>query len=289
MYNSSSLALGGKSFMKAQGGAASNEGGYFVGNGGANDAGLQGSPTNQKTSKSPTDHRSLLPVVVRQIHSADNQNGEDQFWVDGREIAQVTAVGLVTKLSEQSTFVSFYLDDGTGKIQVRMFFDEAQRESIVESSYVRVFGRVRTHANQRGIIAFKIANLIDHNEITYHTLEVLFVHCHNTNSQAHNGLSSKHSNVTPMRMNGANTSNGYQSSTKLDMMFDEKPSNLGALENSVLDFIRTYGSPSGPSVDEITIGLRIYDRLSVCRALETLSTEAFLYTTIDDQHYQIIS
>lgn len=88
-------------------------------------------PFHVQTSKSPTDHRSLLPVVVRQIHSADNQNGEDQFWVDGREIAQVTAVGLVTKLSEQSTFVSFYLDDGTGKIQVRMFFDEAQRESIV--------------------------------------------------------------------------------------------------------------------------------------------------------------
>jgi hypothetical protein len=49
-----------------------------------------------------------------------------------------------------------------------------------EGMYVRVVGHLRSFANKRSVVAFRIQPITDSNEITYHYLETLYVHLGNT-------------------------------------------------------------------------------------------------------------
>ena len=49
---------------------------------------------------------------------------------------------------------------------------------IRENIYVRVFGHIRAFAGKRSVVAFRIAPLLDMNELTTHILEVIYAHAY---------------------------------------------------------------------------------------------------------------
>lgn len=53
---------------------------------------------------------------------------------------------------------------------------EEQTLPMRENTYVRVFGNVRSFANKRSMVAFKIQPVVDMNELTAHLLEVIYCH-----------------------------------------------------------------------------------------------------------------
>tara|TARA_B100000795_G_scaffold243470_1_gene207403 strand:+ start:799 stop:1113 length:315 start_codon:yes stop_codon:yes gene_type:complete len=52
--------------------------------------------------------------------------------VDGKDLHQVTIVGLITHADEQNTNLQYTVDDGTDSINVKMWIDAATDEAAME-------------------------------------------------------------------------------------------------------------------------------------------------------------
>lgn len=133
--------------------------------------------------------QTLTPVTIRQLYNATQQQPEDIFKVDGKELNQVTIVGQIMSSQIQSTNLELLIDDSTGKIEVRQWLEpdeggnnslEDQRAQFKEGVYVRVVGHLRAFQQKRSIMAFRIQPIDDWNEITFHLLEAIHVHLFNT-------------------------------------------------------------------------------------------------------------
>jgi len=80
-----------------------------------------------------------------------------------------------------STNTIYYIEDGTGSIEVRIWIDSNDNDMALQSSqygenmYIRAIGSVRVFNNKRSIMAFHIHLIEDFNEITAHFLEVVKV------------------------------------------------------------------------------------------------------------------
>jgi replication factor A2 len=76
-----------------------------------------------------------MPVTIKQLFKATQAHPDDGFKVDGKELSQVpkylqlliilqlTLVGIIMNIQEQSTNINFVIDDSTGKIEVRFWVD----------------------------------------------------------------------------------------------------------------------------------------------------------------------
>jgi hypothetical protein len=81
-----------------------------------------------------------------------------------------------------STMTIYKLDDGTGVVEVRLWNDsddnaeQASAAPVAEGTYVRVFGNLRVFQGKTNVVAFAVRPITDFNEVTYHSLEAIFVH-----------------------------------------------------------------------------------------------------------------
>ncbi|KAF2094905.1 replication protein A, subunit RPA32 [Rhizodiscina lignyota] len=157
----------------AQGGAG---GGGFMG-------GSQTSPSGEKNYTKD----SLRPVTIKQLMEAEQISDQD-FKSDGAEITQVTIVGQIRNVAQQTTNVTYKLDDGTGSIEVKQWTDseavnnEDSNESskLAENMYVRVWGKLKSFNTKRHLGATCIRPITDYNEVSYHLLEAAVVHLYFT-------------------------------------------------------------------------------------------------------------
>jgi len=130
--------------------------------------------------------QTLTPITIRQLYNATQQQPEDIFKVDGKELNQVTLVGQIVSSQIQSTTLELLIDDSTGKIDVKQWLEpdegngDAHRSQFKEGVYVRVVGHLRAFQQRRNIMAFRIQPIDDWNEITFHLLEAIHVHLFNT-------------------------------------------------------------------------------------------------------------
>ena len=66
--------------------------------------------------------QSLIPMTIKQLQNAPaNANGEQGFTVAGKELHQVTIVGIIVTADEQNTNLQYTVDDGTGTIVAKMW------------------------------------------------------------------------------------------------------------------------------------------------------------------------
>ncbi|KAJ2766758.1 Replication factor A protein 2, partial [Coemansia nantahalensis] len=65
-------------------------------------------------------NQTLRPVTIKQLTEVPVSTGDMPVIVDGDEIKQVTFVGVVRNISSLSTNVTYMVEDGTGKIDVRL-------------------------------------------------------------------------------------------------------------------------------------------------------------------------
>ncbi|KAI0171822.1 replication protein A, subunit RPA32 [Hypoxylon sp. FL1284] len=169
-----STAYGGGYSRTTYGATGGDDGGGFFG-------GSQGGSQSAR----PVNDESLRPVTVKQIIDAEQAFGSDgPFRIDGVDVTQVTFVGMVRQIHQQTTNVTYRLDDGTGTMEVKLWLDadaagsrktEAQAQ-ITEEQYVRVWGRLKSFGNKRHVGAHVIKPVADFNEVNYHLLEAAYVH-----------------------------------------------------------------------------------------------------------------
>lgn len=225
----------------------------------------------------------MLPVIIKQLLSAPNTPGSDEFKIDGADVNQVSIVGSILTVTETSTNLQFRVDDGTGRIDVKIWIDsedneynQQKRSAWREGVYVRVYGHLRAFNNQRSVVAFSIQPITNFNEVTYHFLEVIYVHLYHTKGPLTSVAAA--SNTTSTNSN----SNYYQQST-----YD-----YNDLQTAIIDTCRsnsqTY-SQAGISIHFVVEQLSnmgaTYEQ--VRSACDFLIQEGHLYSTTDDDHLKL--
>lgn len=87
------------------------------------------SPSGKKKAST---NQSLRPVTCKQLNEASQAYADAPFMVDGQELGQVTIVGCIVKMNEQSTNLALQIDDGTGVVDVRMWFEDSDSDFMAQ-------------------------------------------------------------------------------------------------------------------------------------------------------------
>ncbi|MCO5577366.1 hypothetical protein L7F22_031197 [Adiantum nelumboides] len=238
----------------------------------------------------------LLPLTVKQISQAVQNSSDDTFFVDGIDVNNVTLVGMVFDKEERATDVSFLIDDGTGRVEVKRWIDGQDTHESMEMAalqngvYVRVHGHLRSFQGKRNIVAFSVRPVTDFNEITYHFLECIFVHLHNSKA---NGLSTKSTSLgiqTPSNPVYGGTGGGVGAYNQY------MPSSIAAVNGSmdecqkrvhaIFEEPSSLAAEAGLHVDEVARRMPGFNKKQVKDAIEFLVNEGLIYSTIDDFHYK---
>uniref|UniRef100_G3MPX1 Replication protein A C-terminal domain-containing protein n=2 Tax=Amblyomma TaxID=6942 RepID=G3MPX1_AMBMU len=216
-------------------------------------------------------HDNVVPCTIAQIHMMD----QDTLTVGSLEVQYVSLVGLVLSVDQQSTRVNFTLDDRTGPpIEGLIFAQEEEQmrvmRHLVEGSYVRVVGPVRSVDGKRQLKAFKVFPVTDLNELTLHLAEVVYA-----NMALRVGFASTSMKHEPM-------------DTSSNSFLGGAVSNLGLNQQQklVYEVIRECTTNIGISFNEICSKLKSLSNNSVRDVVEFLANEGHIFTTMDDEHYK---
>lgn len=274
--------------------------GDFYGNSGGNGGGFmessepkqqfsQSSQGNNTTEGKPRSHQSLIPLTIKQIISAVQNNPDDAWQIEGREVSHVSFVGAIIQIDEASTSLNFVIEDGTGRIEAKHWLDDgdadfaSKRAQWVEGSYVQVVGNIREFHGNKNIVAFDVRPVVDFNQITHHLLEAIWVH-----------LKNKEPVRQPMGQTMATSNNnmqmgstGFNGNAQTDFSQNANDSE-SALQNMVLQCIHTMQQefPDGVDIRKVTEELvsKGQNAANINKAIAFLQDEGNLYSTTDDFH-----
>mmetsp|Transcript_8452 Transcript_8452/g.14249 ORF Transcript_8452/g.14249 Transcript_8452/m.14249 type:complete len:304 (+) Transcript_8452:54-965(+) len=277
-YAGNADAFGGNQFQASQ---PTGNGGFNIDN---------SSPDGKAKSR---DSQSLIPVTIKQLKGAMAATGGEQgFTIDGKDLHQVTIVGVIMSAEEQNTNLQYQLDDGTDDIMVKMWIDADADESIMErrafwkeGKLVRVVGQLRSFNHTRSIVAFNISPITDFNEYTFHFIEAVHTHLRNTRGKP----PAAGGNAMPAA-GGSIAVGGYgmqqPSMRQPGGGMQQRPPSL---QDTVLSFFTNYGhSESGCTVKDCYDAMKAQgsSMSQIRECVDMLVGEGHLYSTIDDEHFK---
>jgi replication factor A2 len=258
------------------GGAFAEDAQQFNGGGFMPSPGAQEAQDTGAKKSYDSQSQSVRRLTIRQLASGLGQG--DGITVDGKEVSNIALVGKASNVKEDAVTFNLTLDDGTGKIAVKMFIsndqnedlEAKQRTEVVDGIYVRVFGHVHHYQNETQISAFSIRPITDHNEITYHLSQVIFQHLHFTKGSA------------------GQTAGSAPVAAKIETAHHQN-SGMAPVDGEILTIFNTSdtGSDAGMTVaDVISISGGRLDHSTVLSAINRLVDQGHLYSTIDDAHWK---
>lgn len=245
------------------------------------------SPSKFQDNKKQTDRiTNIVPCTVAQIFKVPET--EEHLKISQISAHIITIVGFVQAVDHQPTRVTYLIDDLSGKPIEAQFWvaDDAsnQAENISVKSYVRVTGALRSLRGKRHIIIFKIQHIADLNELTMHLLEVI----HTSMTAA---LMARQTMMHPDNVpltHAAGSLSAFSGNTAENTSFG-CPYTLQGLnkpQQMVLQCINTCKDEHGLTITDIVNKLRSLNQKIILDAIEFLSNEGHIYSTIDDDHYK---
>uniref|UniRef100_A0A3P9ND95 Replication factor A protein 2 n=1 Tax=Poecilia reticulata TaxID=8081 RepID=A0A3P9ND95_POERE len=219
----------------------------------------------------------IIPCTVSQLMSSSQV--DEIFRVGDVEVTQVTIVGIIRSTDKSMTNIQYKVDDMTGApMDVKQWVDteDPSVDSTVlpPGTYVKVSGNLRSFQVNKSVVAFSVRPLEDMNEITSHILEV--VHAHMALRVAVNSM--------PMHQQGPGMNTGSYAGT------NENPlmviNGLSANQNQVLSLIKGCPDPQGISIQDLKQRLSGISIAVIKQAVEFLSNEGHIFSTIDEDHYK---
>ncbi|XP_031145344.1 replication protein A 32 kDa subunit isoform X2 [Sander lucioperca] len=231
----------------------------------------------------------IIPCTVSQMMSASQ--ADEAFKVGDVEVSQVTILGIIRSTDKSMTNIQYKIDDMTGApMDVKQWVDTedpgVDSTVLPPGTYVKVSGNLRSFQNHRSIVAFSVRPVEDMNEITSHMLEVVQAHMALGKSQTMTGAGGRmSSDVMPMSRPGnlGNTGSmggGYAGAT------DMTNNGLSTNQNQVLSLIRGCPDPQGISIQDLKQRLNVMSLAVIKQAVEFLSNEGHIFSTIDEDHYK---
>lgn len=206
---------------------------------------------------------------------------------------QVTLVGKVVGVSEDQLTFNLQLDDGTGRMAVKMYanaddsdVERQNRSELREGIYVRVFGHIGSMHTERHISAFSARPIADHNEVTYHLSQVIFQHLHLTKGGDAAGA------PPAAAAGGFPAAPGYGAAPAA-MAAMPAAGGANGLNPIQADVLAAFSAPDaaaievGLSVDDVAArtGGR-FNKQQIMAAVTYLQEDGQLYSTVDDAHWK---
>lgn len=260
---------------------SSSVGGYTQSPGGfASPAMSQGGEKKGRTRASQ-----IIPCTVSQLMSAAQV--DEAFRVGDVEVAQVTILGIIRSTDKSMTNIQYKVDDMTGApMDVKQWVDtedsSVDNNVLPPGTYVKVSGNLRSFQNHRSLVAFSIRPLEDMNEITSHMLEVVHAHMAlakpQTMSSMGGGMSSNMATPMSRSATGGMDGSGGGHDPGLD--------GLNGNQKQVLSLIRSCPDPQGISIQDLKQRLSGVSLSVIKQAVEILSNEGHIFSTIDEDHYK---
>ncbi|XP_010793215.1 replication protein A 32 kDa subunit [Notothenia coriiceps] len=183
------------------------------------------------------------------------------------------------------TNIQYKVDDMTGApMDVKQWVDTedpgVDSTVLPPGTYVKVSGNLRSFQNHRSVVAFGVRPLEDMNEITSHMLEVVQAHMMLGNPQSQFSAGGGAKVVPTSRQDTGSKGVGYAGAT------DMVNNGLSANQNQVLSLIRGCPEPQGISIQDLKQRLGGTSLLVIKQAVEFLSNEGHIFSTIDEDHYK---
>ncbi|EFQ84924.1 hypothetical protein PTT_20305 [Pyrenophora teres f. teres 0-1] len=270
---------------------------YGAGGGAGGGGFIPGEGGNTQSPGNRRDHSqdSLRPVTIKQILEAQGEAGSssDQILkIDGAVLSQLTLVGQIRNISNQTTNNTYRLDDGTGSIEVKVWVDSDSSEQpnptkakLVEGAYCRAWGKLKIFNDRRSVGATVIRPIEDMNEISFHLLEATAVHLHFTRGPPGGAQTA-----------GANANGAVGQQQQQQQQQQAAGGNYGGYDltaygqvaKKVFQYLREAPqSNEGLNQHEIAAKLGI-DTADVAKAGDELLSGGLIYTTVDDQTWAIL-
>merc|ERR1719357_313677 len=225
----------------------------------------------------------IIPCTMSQLMSAAQT--DEVFKVGEVEVSQVTVVGIIRSIDKTMTNIQYKIDDMTcAPMDVKHWVDA--EDSSVDSAvlppgtYVKVSGNLRSFQNMKSVVAFSVRPLEDMNEITSHMLEVVQAHMALGKLQTSGGGGMM--NSSSMTMSRPVNSNAGSYSGASDMTNN----GLNPNQNQVLSLIMGCQDAEGISLQELKQRLGSMSMPIIRQAVEFLSNEGHIFSTIDEDHYK---
>ncbi|KAJ7612379.1 hypothetical protein DFH06DRAFT_1015330, partial [Mycena polygramma] len=257
----------------------------------------------QKSSASQT----LRPVTIAQIRKATQANPDSDWFLDENAVGQARilhlpqCVTVVAELYGHNAFTTnrtFELDDGTGRIDAKMWTDTpdgALDEPWREPMYVRVTGSIKTYHGRKHIHASNVRVVSDAHELYFHLLDTVSVY-----------ITLKQGPAVPPPSNAVNAGGSGAPSAYMPPPAPplQKPL-FSVVADAVVHYLRTTAPhPEGVHVGDIAKALdsdAIELRRASCSAQSTrranryvfsdtvnrLIDEGYVFTTVDESHIQL--
>jgi len=228
----------------------------------------------------------IIPCTMSQLMSAAQT--DEVFKVGEVEVAQITVVGIIRSIDKTMTNIQYKIDDMTcAPMDVKHWVD-AEDPSVDSAvlppgTYVKVSGNLRSFQNIKSVVAFSVRPLEDMNEITSHMLEVVQAHMalskpQNTSSGGGGVMNS--SSVSVSRPGNNSNTGGYSGAN------DMANNGLNPNQNQVLSLIHACHDAEGISLQELKQRLGGMSMPVIRQAVEFLSNEGHIFSTIDEDHYK---
>ncbi|KAK9864910.1 hypothetical protein WJX84_000889 [Apatococcus fuscideae] len=279
-------------------------GGYDAGASQFAGGGFMPTQADQGTSPAPkkgAGDQTLRALTIKQITDGTQNPDESQWTIDGSELSNVTLVGKLTSVQEQSACVVYQLNDGTGAIEVKNWidtdsdYDAAKKAELRLGVYVRVHGHLRVFDGQKSVVAFNMRPITDFNEVTYHCLQSIFQHLHltkgtRTGPPGGGSLAARTAGALP-QTNGAGNGGAYGGGAAASYpAAGTSGTGRTAVQEEALAVFNTSNAQSsevGISVDQVVGQLAgKFSEQQVRQAVAFLSDEGQIYSTIDDLHFK---
>ncbi|XP_054707628.1 replication protein A 32 kDa subunit-like [Uloborus diversus] len=244
------------------------------------------SPSTSEKKK-PERLTNVVPCTIAQIHLM--AESDDNLKIGSLTAKMITFVGLVQSVDIQTTKVTYVIDDCSGPgIEVQIWIGEnedlGKKVNVVqENTYARVTGAVRSMKGKRHVIAFNISPVRDANEITMHIAEVIHASMSVSvmDKQSSTGMASGFGSSSLLTSTG--TVGGTSDTFGMNAGISR---NLTKPQQLVLQAVNACKDEQGINTGALFASLKSLNRQSIQEALDFLSNEGHIYSTIDEDHYK---
>jgi len=253
---------------------SSQSGGGFMNN--------QASPATQGAGSGGKEKRAknVVPVMIEEVLNAP----EEGFTIEGVEVGMVSILGKIVEIERAVTKNTYKIEDSTGTLDVIQWLveDSPSVPEYTESQFVSIVGSIRTQGEKKHMMAFGILEAPTQEQKDFHALQVVYSH-----------LKLKQLNLKMTGQAGMMDNSGLSNS----MMGGGLGSTMGASTTSasfgnknhdmVYALIKGCIDENGINLDTILTQVRgKMSKGEMDGAIDFLSGEGHIYSTIDDEHYK---
>jgi len=263
--------------------SGSQIGGGFV----SNDSG--GAKAQQRVI--PYDERKLSQVTIKQILTAPPAQPDEPLYIDGQEISQLQMVAQIQSIDCQSSHTSYRINDLTGSLDAKQWNNDSvamDASTLGQGAWVRIFGRINVYQGRCSVNVFEIAPITDFNDITLHFTECIYSHLANTTEGTTQGTKQQQQQPQQQNQGGWNQQQQQQFGGN-GGGWNHGGNGADPLQNKILAVIRSpeyQNSETGCDVSVLFSKLGNEDVNAIRTAIDVLSDNGMIYSTVDDEHYK---